>query len=429
MKIAIVGIDKRVAEIQSLTSLMELPFEIVPYPFGAYNQALKVVKGIRNVEGILFAGSYTYFLTRGELDRNIPAAFFEFDETGIMKLIASTPLQQAPKVISIDTVQSSVIKQIYRELDLPLTQVSSILRSAKLTVEDIAHFHIENYRKNNETRIISGFSSVYEYLRDMDYPCMLINHTYFSVQKGCNKIIDAIHFMDSSGNHPAVVIIKIDKNEKNNPNPYNEFSYQRFLYKYFNYMLDFQEQLQSFVFNRGSENYFLISTRNLIEEYTDKYRSFPLLYDLFVKFNITVSVGIGYGTNPISAMSNAKEALELASSQTNTVKILTQWGQVFSPADKKDPGYSIKNFDAETIGIAEASGITPENISKIFGILERRNSRHMTAYDLSNALGITPRSGNRLISKLFQAGYAKESGIERPAKGRPRRVYEIGFGQ
>ncbi|SEA29374.1 hypothetical protein SAMN05660420_01748 [Desulfuromusa kysingii] len=423
MKIAIVGIDKRVEEIQKITSLMDLSFNLIPFSFSDYSKASQTVKEIENVDGILFVGSYSYYLTKSEHQSSIPTTFFEFDETGIMKLITSSSLQNVPKIISIDTVKSSVIQQIYRELGFPLTHVNSIFHDKILTVEDIVNFHIENYRLNNKTTIITGFFSVYKYLKKNNYPCMLINHTYFSVQKGCDKIIESINFMNFSRNHPAVVIIKIDKD--NSPNERNEFKYQRFIYRYFNYMLDFQEKLQSFVFNRGSENYYLISTRGFIEDYTDKYRCFPLLYHLFVKFKVTVSIGIGYGSSPISAMSNAKQALELASKQTNTVKILTQLGQIISPADTKDSGYNIKNFDEQIIQIADDSGVTPENISKIKGILERQNSQHMTAYELSEALGITPRSGNRLLTKLFQAGYAKESRVERPAKGRPSRVYEI----
>lgn len=425
MNIALVGVNKRIAEIMNLTKLMTLPFVITPYPYGHYRELPEIIKTIRSVDGILFAGNFPYVLSLDKIDRSLPATFLEFDETSIMKWIATSPLEQAPKAISIDSVQSSVIKQIYRELNLPLQEVSSILRSRTLTVEDIANFHIENHKKNSSTHIISGLFSVHKHLINLGYPCTLINHTYFSVLKGSNKIINAINFKNSSGNHPAVVIIKIDKSEKQKKFPQDEFKFQRFLYKYLDYLLDFQERLQSFVFNKGSENYYLISTRNLIEDYTNGYHDFPLLYDVFVKFNFTISVGIGYGANPISAFSNATEALDIATQMGNTVKILTESGQVISPAEKKSGAYMIKKFDENIISIADTSGVTPENISKITNILDRQGSRHMTAYDLSKELGITTRSGSRLIAKLFTAGYAKESGIEQPSKGRPRRVYEI----
>ena len=128
-----------------------------------------------------------------------------------------------------------------------------------------------------------------------------------------------------------------------------------------------------------------------------------------------------------NAFSNATEALEIATQTGNTVKVLTDSGQVISPVGQKDSPYSIKNFDKKIIQISEKSGITAENVSKILTIIERQGSNHLTAYDLSKALGTTTRSGNRLISKLFHAGYAKESGIEQPAKGRPRHVYELQF--
>ena len=426
MDIALVGVDKRITEILNLTKLMSLPVEITAYPYGIYTELPEIIPTIKNVDGVLFAGNFPYMLSVDEIDKSVPTAFLEFDETGIMKLINSLPFHQAPKAISIDSVQGSVIKHVYRELSLPLTEVSSIQRSKSLTVEDIAKFHIENYKNNSETSILTCLFSVNEYLKIQDYPCTLINHTYFSILKGVNKIIDAINFKNSSGNHPAVVIIKIDKSRKKKPEQ-NEFISVRFLYKYLDYMLDFQEKLQSFVFNRGSENYYLISTRNLIEEYTTSYRDFPLLYDVFVKFGFTISVGIGYGMNPINAFSNATEALEIATQGGNTVKILTESGQIISPAGRKDGTYNVKNFDEKVVQISEKSGITAENISKIFTILERQGSNHLTAYDLSKALGTTTRSGNRLIGKLSHAGYAKESGIERPAKGRPRRVYELQF--
>ncbi|MCF6265940.1 MAG: hypothetical protein L3J57_05235 [Desulfuromusa sp.] len=426
MNIALVGVDKRTVEILNLTKLMSLPIEITAYPYSVYTELKEIIPTIKNVDGILFAGNFPYVLSVNEIDKSIPTAFLEFDETGIMKLMASLPFHQVPKAISIDSVQGAVVKHVYRELNFPLTEVSAVQRSKSLTVEDIAKFHIYNYRKNPETSILTCLFSVNKYLEDQNYPCTLINHTYFSVLKGVNKIINAINFKNSSGNHPAVVIIKIDKCEKKKPEQ-NEFRSQRFLYKYFDYLLDFQEQLQSFVFNRGSENYYLISTRNLIEEYTNNYQDFPLLYDVFVKFGFTISVGIGYGMNPINAFTNATEALEIAIKTGNTVKVLTESGQVISPVDQKDSTYNIKKFDEKIIRFSEKSGITAENISKIFTILERQGSNHLTAYDLSKALGTTTRSGNRLIGKLFQAGYAKESGIEQPAKGRPRRVYELQF--
>jgi len=425
MKIALVGVDNRIEEILSLTKLMSLPIEIAAYPYRSYTELPKITPTIKSVDGILFAGNFPYMLSVDEINNSVPTAFLEFDETCVMKLIASLTPCQVPRAISIDSVQGSVIKHVYRELNLPLTEVSAIRRSKFLTVEDIANFHIANYKKNPETAMLTCLFSVHEYLKKRNYPCTLINHTYFSVVKGVNRIINAINFKNSSGNHPAVVIIKIDKSEKQKNSEQNEFKFQRFLYTYLDYMLDFQEKLQSFVFNKGSENYYLISTRNLIEEYTSNYRDFPLLYDVFVKFNFTISVGVGYGLNPISAFTNATEALNIATQMGNTVKILTGSGQIISPSGQLTGSYKVRNFDNKIIRIAEKTGITPENISKIFGILERHGSNHLTAYDLSKAMGTTTRSGNRLISKLHDTGFAKEAGIEQPAKGRPRRVFEI----
>ena len=427
MKIALIGVDKRISEILNLTKLMSLPFNIIAYPYGHYSEIADIIPTIKDVDGFLFAGNFPYVRSQHLIPDSFPSTFLEFDETGLMKLIATNPLRTVPSAISMDSVQGTIIKQIYRELNLPLEEVCYIPRRKTLTVEDIVQFHVKNYKNNPETWIITGLFSVDKQLRDMGFPCTLINHTYFSVQVGINKIINVINFKNSSGNHPAVVILKIDKSRKLKPAKQDEFKYQRFMYKYLDYLLDFQERLQSFVFNKGSENYYLISTRNLVEEYTRNYQDFPLLYDIFVRFGFTISIGVGYGMNPINAFSNATEALEIAAQTGNTVKVLTESGRVISLAGCKEGNYNIKNFNDETIRIAKESRITAENISKIRTILDQQGSNHLTAYDLSKALGTTTRSGNRLMAKLCNAGYAKEAGIEQPAKGRPRKVYEVKF--
>ncbi len=425
MRIALVGVENRIHEILALTRQITLPIDITPYPYANYRDVGKLVQNLEGAEGILFSGFFPYSIAVDTLDDSIPVAYLEFNETSLIKLILSPDFSVPPPAVSVDSLPRPTVVHTYRELQQPLEEMYLLARDKSLTVEKVIAFHQRNATNAPNVQIVSGWYSAHQAMRDAGYPSHLLMHTYFSVMGGLNRIINAVNFKNSKGGHPAVCIVRIDDLDRVRKSAGNELKMQKLLYRLKSFLLDFQEKLLSFTFADASNRFSFSTTRRLIEHYTDHYRDFPLLYEIYAKFNLTVSVGVGFGLNPMTAYAHAQEALALAAEHGNTARILTDGGRVITPVADEGPVYQQKNFTATTLEIAGKSGVGPTSISKIEGILAQRGSNHLSAYDLAKALGVTMRSGTRLMARLQQAGYAVESGVEQPPRGRPRKVYQL----
>ncbi len=424
MKIALVGAKRRIDQILESWSNGENIVDLIPYRYNHYKEVVDVVKKIDNVDGILFTGKLLYEIIRTTLNTSVVLDYLEFDESCLMKILFPYA-EKLPDKISVDTISRNTIRNVYKELGARIRHIRTTYLSRSVSLEDIVRFHINNYENVDGIKLFTCFYTVHESLKEEGIPCDLVSHTYFSIRKGIDKIMNKIYFRDSNKVQPAVGVIQIDNFNKLSTRFVNEFKLQKILLKLHEEILDFQDQLSSFVINRSIDSYYFISTRSLIEEYTDNYRDFPLLYEIFSKFNFTVSIGIGYGTTPMSAYHNAKEALVLAQETGNSIKILTDAGDVITPKGTAWNVYRTRITDKSLKEISKKTGIGPVNITKIIGFLERNQKRNITAYELSKALHITKRSGGRLIAKLVSAGLAKEVGLEQPPRGRPRKIYKV----
>ena len=69
------------------------------------------------------------------------------------------------------------------------------------------------------------------------------------------------------------------------------------------------------------------------------------------------------------------------------------------------------------------------NITKVISIIEERNSNKISAEILSEYMGITIRSANRILSTLCKYNIAtmEEEKKESNKRGRPKKIYIIDF--
>ncbi len=426
MKIALVGVQRRIDEILASLGTPDPAVELVPYCYRHYTEVASEVRKIRDVDGILFTGRFPYQIVRKEFPSEFVLDYLDYDESCLMKVLFRYR-SRPPEKVSIDTISRDTIRRVYDELGISLEHICAIYLDSQTELDDITSFHAGNIRATPGINLFTCFYTVYEALQARDVPCELITHTHFSIKKGINRIVGKIYFRESSNVQPAVGIIQIDDFERLSTRFMDEFRLQKRLLRVYEKVLDFQDDMSSFVVSGDSGRYYFISTRFLVEKYTDNYRDFPFLFEVFSALNLTVSIGVGYGSNPMSAFHNAKEALLSAQEQGNTVKILTEQGDLITPRSGGDQALKTRWADDRVGELCARTGIGPVNIAKISGFLERHRKSNVTVYELSKALRITTRSGSRLMAKLVAAGLAREIGLEQLRKGRPRKVYRIDF--
>ena len=264
-------------------------------------------------------------------------------------------------------------------------------------------------------------------MKKKNITAILLNHTYFSIQRGIENLIKKYYFYNSKSSYPAVGIIKIDNYDKLLKKYKNEFHLQKFLLNFQEKLIEFQEKIAAFSIERNEDTYLFLSTRCLIEKYSNTYKIFPIINEVFSKYSIELKIAIGYGLNPQTAFHNAKNTLSYIGSEKYNIAISTESGQIITFSRSESISFETVTTNQVILDISKRTGLGISTLSKIKAFLLKKQSNNTTVFELSQELNITTRSGSRIMNKLLEKNFAKEIGIEQPAKGRPRRVFEIDF--
>ncbi len=260
MKIALLGVQRRINNI--LQKMQKQPFEVIPYVYKNAQHLPDILKKITDVDGFLFTGRYPYNIAKKFLDSEFPAEHLEFDETCFGVTLFKMP--KIPREISIDTIKINVIKNIYHELNIEIKKIYSTFLGDTVSVENIVDFHIKNLEENKDVVIFTCLFSVFDRLKKRSIPAILLNHTFFSIQRGIENLIKKYYFYNSKSSYPAVGIIKIYNYNELLKKHKNEFNLQKFLLKFHENILNFQEKTAAFLIERNEDTFFFISTRYLI---------------------------------------------------------------------------------------------------------------------------------------------------------------------
>lgn len=129
-------------------------------------------------------------------------------------------------------------------------------------------------------------------------------------------------------------------------------------------------------------------------------------------------IGIGYGSDYQTALEHARIALSASTEQQ--MRIVDATKRLSFPESGESVQYRVT--DENAFDIIKRIGISPVNIGKILAFSKRKHE--FTAKELTDYLGVSRRTTERLIKKLHDAGFVDVIGEEMSyAQGRPRAVY------
>ena len=182
------------------------------------------------------------------------------------------------------------------------------------------------------------------------------------------------------------------------------------------------QRLEAAVFEGGSGHFFLVTTRDMVENvFLKGHENAKLLQFGHRSYKYRVWLGIGVGSTMLESRSRAAMALNRAI------------------ADRPGTSYLVESEDSHSGPVESWSGDSPEHRLERFtqqthlsvSTLRRLaravppQMQSITALQLSQRLGITLRSTNRILSRLEEAGCITTVGKHTEGKGRPARELRI----
>ena len=389
----------------------------------------------RRYSGLLFTAEDVYHLFYSRMKLSISIAYLEDYKTELLKTLfrAGNSSNADVKNISIDTVGYDEIKELYDEIglsdgdDCQILTVPVKIANDEL-VDKVTRAHLENHEKFGST-CITFFTETRNRLQAAGVPVLKVGINKDEIIKRVNELISRKHSRtDSSGTRIATLImlsglkehIVIEHSEFNFVTEYNRISEAVYW---------FSEKIDGAYIPNDQRKYIIFSDREKFEQETDYCSNIKVLNEVAAKNYFTCSIGIGYGRTDREAVKHATLAQIKASAENrNAAYVMYENNRIAGPVlpSTEKSGGPDSIYDIRLNEIAVKSGISISTIYKFYNIINRTGETEFTSRDMSDHLGLSIRSVNRLYQKLLKSGFIRIVGEKSNGeKGRPIRVYRF----
>ena len=192
----------------------------------------------------------------------------------------------------------------------------------------------------------------------------------------------------------------------------------------------FAKNARATVIQQSDEQFVLLLNREDLMNYSNGLESLPFLQLILDNCKCMVSLGIGFGSSPGEARSNAGLALKKAAQQEGSCTyIVHRADSVTKPLNfLHSQGAQTPEEKENLLALAEKTGISASKLYRIDLLRERTRKSFFTAGELAEQLNLSMRGASRLLNALEEHDLAALTGQTVSGKaGRPSNIYQILF--
>lgn len=392
-----------------------------------------VSENIHDFDGILFTGKIIFDIMNHSMHSQNPWVYLENDESQLLRVLLEAKFKQNLDLshISIDSYSEEAVKEISEDFGLTEGEFSASVANLDLfsesLISDLVNFHEKCYKKQPSSMAITGVSAVYKALQEAQIPSMLLTPNKKAIENKLHDLLGKIKFQDISVSQIVVISIEIDASSEYELISENEYSLMLQKTRITEEVYKFAQRIQAAVVET-ERNYLLFTTKQIVEFETKNIRELPVLRAIQKKTNSTISVGIGFGVTAREAKMNAvigkNKATQMGGNQGFVVYSRKQMERITPMDQAKDE--ALAPTDSTIKDIAENSGLSMNNIYQLKCIMDIYKKDTFTSQELSEELGNSLRSMNRIIERLETAGYIEVIGKKILGRsGRPSRILKL----
>lgn len=391
-------------------------------------------------DGIMFSGLIQYrMVKRIEKKGSIPFEHLDFSKSDFYKHLFKTCLNEKDLDFSrcfIDFLRKDNnyydLYSIVDDKNAPYTLKDYPEIEEEIDLKNIYNLACEkqiDLWKNGEIDI--SFTRSYfthEKLLKLGYRSEYLIPSKQSILDSFNKLIKAIDLHKLDENRVATCVITFNKSEfEDDDFIFKADSIQSKMHEILNECFNKNGIYNISIFKENLKIQLQTTKENLIK-ITDNYTKSNILTHLTSELNYSFNIGWGIGNTNTHALKNAVKANKLsAKNGGNCAFVIDNLENTFGPVL---PIFKENKVKENPIidKIAEKIPLSKMNITKIISVIDERNSNKISAEVLSEYMGITVRSANRILSTLCKYNVAtiREEKTE-SKRGRPKKSYIIDF--
>lgn len=405
------------------------------YIYGRFEDLPDLYRSIpESVSGVITTGSFpTLIIERSFPETRRIIRTINNDDADLYKLLLIL-LQKHPGLpldrIYLDPVAPfGLTAQEYIAQDLQVSFTERVANSlATKGLENLIEMenlyrskHIELWREGSIDVSVTRFSSIIPALREAGITSYFAYPSLAYMGRVCHETLQAVRLQQLHDNQTAVLLVTAaksdDPEEKCRRNDLLHKTLERFssLTPY---------DLMPRITPRGFE---LLTNKRAVAALTENFRHCRLQADLKPRLGFAINVGYGLGGNIYQARMNAVDAnREAALSPAGASCLVNERGDLIGPLLNDTALVVPRGVPPELRSMARRSGLSNLTVQRIAVAVRTAEKGRITARSLAEKLSITPRSANRFLSALHEAGLAQIDDVLRGStRGRPERVYSI----
>lgn len=413
MNIGIIGANDSVDKI---IELVEKEYEDINFISFRHNEIENIDEIFseipQDIDGIFATGIGVYNKLQS-FNFNCPISYAKHGSIGLLKTffdVYNENLDLKNKNISFDIIDEQSVSDIIKEFDIPINNYyvpcPDNYKSESFYLEN----HLKLYRDKKVDYIFTSFGYIYSLLKNLNIPVYRIYPSNIDIKSNIDSLIRNINLVKL--NKKSLLVYKFNISSKENK------SYIKSI------LTEYANLIEGLITEYSDNSLIIISNKNFYNEIDCLY----LIYAFLNKKNISnILVGLGTGTTLTKAIDNAEIAIENTSS--------SDWlyfydGNVLKKYDQYNTNYKTKYLSDEKIqNISEKTGIRTKHIQIIDLSIVNLNRNIFTSSELSDLLGLTVRSANRIMNTLVKNNFAEfiDNSSFNESIGRPKRQIKINF--
>lgn len=382
------------------------------------------------VDAYIFSGEVPYTLAKSNIPSGKPASFIPLKGTGLYQALYKLRTKTSFHHISFDGIASAYVEKVKNVLNENFSYNIYDGKPLLENVADMVHFHVRQFEKDEIVAVITCMKMVSEQLTEKGIPNEWLKPAEEDVIVTLERLLLATTQRRQRESQIVFGRIQIDSYSNVVKQLASEHQVQKRNVQLYRLLLDYVEHLDGYLTSVSEEEYLFITNRGTFEQVTEGYKRMPIIEDVKRQLNVRVSIGVGFGRSAIEAGTHSRIALFQAQDYGGSACFIVKEDRsVFGPVEMEAPiVYPLTVTDKNMLARAEKSGMNAAHLEKIIAMVRRKNRNEFTAYELSQIVGITPRSAHRIILSWLDASLIKVIGTEKiSARGRPRQVYQLEF--
>ena len=318
----------------------------------------------------------------------------------------------------------------YSPKDTAVETIPFFPYSEGLLVKDAAKME-KLYREGKVDFCITIFYKVRNILRSKGIPVYILQPSFDDIRSGMQRLLLSHELHSQQSNRICAISIHIDLFKESLPGS-NAYHMSMSHLDVTKRIFQFAQTIHGACVQQPPWDYLIFAPTNLLESQTEQYRTFPLLDTVSTGTAVTLSIGIGYGTMIDEAQYRAIKAMQHASALGgNTAFLMTPDLTTRVPIAKsmqKAQEKEERPIDEQFLYLSQKSGISLRIISSLYHACQEAGKCRFTSSELSDLVGVTPRTINRILNKLIDHHIAQDASRRFTGKtGRPSRVIELLF--